>query len=268
MDLLSAAKADMYAFTHAIMYVTDLGTRRARLPRSSRAIAADADVALASCLAEPDYDIAGEVLLTWPMLGRRWSASAAVGFAVLASVEDRAGLLPRSGIPLGPLPSADGEEQSRYAIASAYHTAYVMGLLCAAALGPGCAPPARLAPAPRRAHGAANELMALAADLCPGAHWYKYVNELPPVTRDSAAELILHICLCQAALRRDLGTIVTALRLAERYGLLDTPACLQAAELLRRTATFAALPQPKLIVVPDGREAAAQGTAARAECPP
>jgi hypothetical protein len=243
MDLLSAGKDDLYAFTHAIMYVTDLGTRSARLPRSSRAIAADADAALATCLEEPDYDVAGEVLLTWPMLRRRWSPSATLGFAVLASVEDHVGFLPGSGISPGQLQALDGEERSRYAVASEYHTAYVMGLLCAAALGPGRAPPVCPAPRPRRANGAANELLALVADDSAQAHWYKYVAELPPATQDSAAELILHICMRQAAIRRDLGTLVAALQVAERYGLLDTPACYQAAELLRRAATFAGLTQ-------------------------
>jgi hypothetical protein len=261
MDLLSASKDDVYAFTHAIMYITDLGTRRARLPRSSRTIAADADSALASCLAEPDYDIAGEVLLTWPMLRRRWSSSATVGFAVLASVEDRAGFLSGSGISLGRPQAAEGEQQSRYTVATAYHTAYVMGLLCAAALGPGRTPSVCPAPAPRRLHGAAGELMALVADEPPQADWCKYVTELPPAAQDSAAELILHICLRHAAVRRDLGTLAAALHVAERYGMLDTPACHQAAQLLRRTATFAALPQREPVVVPEGRESTAQGTA-------
>ena len=84
--------------------------------------------------------------------------------------------------------------------------------------------------------------MMLVADDHPQAHWYKYVTELPAGVQDSAAELILHICLRQAARRRDLGTLVTTLRAAERYGLLDAPACYQAAEFLRRAATFAALP--------------------------
>ena len=178
-DLLSASKDDVYAFTHALMYVTDLGARPARLPRSSRALAADADAVLASCLDEPDYDVAGEVLLTWPLLRRRWSTSATVGMAVLASVEDRAGFLPGSGISLDQLNALEGQERSRYAVASAYHTAYVMGLLSAAALGPGCAPPVRPAPPPPRFRGATAELIALAADDRPEVHWREYISELP-----------------------------------------------------------------------------------------
>ena len=113
--------------------------------------------------------------------------------------------------------------------------------------------------------GAAGELIALVADHPSQAHWYKYVTELPSVTQDSAAELILHICLRQAALRRDLPTLVAALHVAERHGLLDTPACHQTAQLLRRAATFAALPQCEPFVVSEGKETAAQETAARAK---
>lgn len=254
-DLLSASKDDVYAFTHALMYVTDLGARPARLPRASRALAADADAVLASCLDEPDYDVAGEVLLTWPLLRRRWSTSATVGVAVLASVEDRAGFLPGSGISLDQLNALEGPERSRYAVASAYHTAYVMGLLSAAALGPGCAPPVQPAPPPPRFRGATAELAALAADDRSEVHWREYISELPVAVQDGAAVLVLHICLRRAALRRDLGMLVAVLKAAERRHLLDMPACGQAAELLRRATTFAALPPPEPIAAAtrDGR---------------
>jgi hypothetical protein len=33
-----------------------------------------------------------------------------------------------------------GNDQSRYAIMTSYHTSYIMGFLCATALGPSCAP--------------------------------------------------------------------------------------------------------------------------------
>ena len=107
-DLLSTRKDQAYAFTHALMYLTDLGSRRVRLPRSPSTIAAEADAALASSLDEPDYDLSGEILLTWPYLHRRWSASAILGFAILASVEDRLGFLPAPGLSLDRLQRALG----------------------------------------------------------------------------------------------------------------------------------------------------------------
>jgi hypothetical protein len=100
-DLLSTRKDQAYAFTHALMYLTDLGSRRARLPRCQSTIAAEADAWLAANLDEPDYDLSGEILLTWPYTRRCWSASAIVGFALLASVEDRLGFLPAQPIAYG-----------------------------------------------------------------------------------------------------------------------------------------------------------------------
>jgi hypothetical protein len=41
-----------------------------------------------------DFDVAGELLMTWPMLQRRWSNGASFGFLCLAHAEDEAGFLP------------------------------------------------------------------------------------------------------------------------------------------------------------------------------
>ena len=145
LDALGSSRDDVYALTHAIMYVTDLGTRRPRLPRSIGAILADAEAALAWALDDQDYDLGGEILLTWPMLRRRWSASAVFGFRVLARVEDEAGFLPTPMTRVDRYLALTGDERTRYVLATAYHAIYVMGLLCAASLRHGCAPPARIA---------------------------------------------------------------------------------------------------------------------------
>lgn len=240
-DLLSFHKDDAYAFTHSLMYLTDLGARRVRLPRSRSTIAAEADAACASSLDEPDYDLCGEVLLTWPYLRRRWSASAIVGFAVLASVEDRVGFLPGPAISLEHLEKLRGEERSRYAITSSYHTAYVMGLLCAAALREGCSPP--VAPLGHSLHrGATTALMPLIGTSNPEPDWRQHLEALSSNEQDSAAPFLLNICLRRAALKRDLGIVRSALLTGEKHGLLDAPVPRQAAELLRRSVMFSTLP--------------------------
>jgi hypothetical protein len=240
MDLLAPSKNEMYAFTHALMYVTDMGTRPVRLPGSQRDTAAEADALLAACLDDLDYDLAGEVLLTWPLLQRRWSSSAALGLAVLTSVEDRTGFLPGSGISFDYLQTLDGDERSRYAVASAYHTAYVMGLLCAVTLQSPRSPPVR--PAARRLHlGAASEIMNLLEADARLVFWHQYVVDLPLRARDSATELLFNVCLQRAAARRDLASIRSALWVGERFGLLELPISRQAAQLLLRSATLASL---------------------------
>jgi hypothetical protein len=239
-DLLSARKDQAYAFTHALMYLTDLGSRRVRLPRSQSTIAAEADAALASSLDEPDYDLSGELLLTWPYLHRRWSASAIVSFAILASVEDRLGFLPAPNLSLDALNGLSGDDRSRYVAASSYHTAFVMGLLCAGSLRDGCRPPLA-APIPARGRGAAAKLLELIGPAEPKPDWQAHVQALRPEDQDAVAPLLLNICLRRAAVRRDLGVIRSALLVGQQYGLLDAPAPRQAAELLSRSATYASI---------------------------
>jgi len=239
-DLLSTRKDQVYAFTHAVMYLTDLGSRPVRLPRSQSTIAAESDAALASALDEPDYDLSAEILLTWPYLRRRWSASAILGFSILTSVEDHLGFLPSPSISLSRLNALSGDDRSRYVVACSYHTAFVMGLLCAGALRDGCRPPLAT-PIQAKNRGAAARLIELIGTGEPKADWKNHLQALRPEDQDSAAPFLLNICLRRAAVRRDLGVVRSALLVGERHGLLDAPAPRQAAELLRRSATYASL---------------------------
>lgn len=240
-DLLSLHKDEAYAFTHSLMYLTDLGTRRVRLPRPQSTIVAEADAACASSLDEPDYDLCAEVLLTWPYLRRRWSSSATLGFAVLASVEDTLGFLPAPGVSLERLATLRGDERSHYVITSSYHSAYVMGLLCAAALHGGCLIRSS-ALSRNRYRGAAADFLALVGSGDPEPAWRAYFDELSSNEQDVASPFLLNVCLRRGALRRELETVRSALLIGERYGLLDAPAPRQAAELLRRSVMFATLP--------------------------
>jgi hypothetical protein len=240
-DLLSLHKDDAYAFTHSLMYLTDLGARRVRLPRRQATIAAEADAICASSLDEPDYDLCGEVLLTWPYLRLRWSTSATLAFAVLASVEDGVGFLPAPGTSLERLNTLQGTERSDYIVTSSYHSVFVMGLLSAGALREGCRPPATFS---GRGHhtGATAELMPLLGSNDAEPAWREYLDALTPAQQDSAAPFVLNACLRRTALRRDLAGMRSALLVGETHDLLDAPAARQAAELLRRSTTFAARP--------------------------
>src|SRR5215813_2682460 len=81
MDLLGASREDICAFTHALMYVRDFKNRPLRLPRAKRLILADAEAALAWCLGEQAYDLAGEVLLAWPLTRTDWNAVCRLWFS-------------------------------------------------------------------------------------------------------------------------------------------------------------------------------------------
>ena len=235
LDALASTSDDAYAFTHALMYAGELGSRVPRLPRR-RAVEADAEAALGRCLDDEDFDLGGEVLLTWPLLRRPWSAAATFGFGCLAAIEDEAGFLPGLSVSTEAFAALEGEERTRYAVAMSYHTAYVMGLLCAVSLHPGPVPPATV-PMSRRHRGATDALARLAdGDASSGRprHWESRFTDLVAGQRDALAPLVLAIRLRRAARDRDLALVQALLRLAADYDLLDAPAPRQALELLSR----------------------------------
>jgi hypothetical protein len=241
LDALASTRDDVYAFTHAVMYLTDFGARRSRLPRTWAAIEADAVASLAFSLDAQDYDLSGEVLLTWPMLRRAWTPAATFGMHLLAQVEDEAGFLPPPGITTDHYLRLSNAERSTVVLADVYHTACVMGLLSTAALRERCAPPATIAETGQfqGASEAILELVDRSADARPAAHWRGFARTLSPGQRDALSPLFLAICLRRGATTLNLPIVRDALRVAARHGLLDAPAPRQALQLLDR-ATRAA----------------------------
>ncbi|MEA2299142.1 MAG: hypothetical protein QOF77_2078 [Solirubrobacteraceae bacterium] len=234
LDILGLDRDAVYALTHAVMYITDLGARRPALPRPAALIEADADAALAFCLDTEDYDLAGEVLLTWPLLRRRWSPLAVFTFGVLASLEDRAGFLPGLSLDIDRFHQLEGAERTTYALASSYHTAFVMGLLCACCLRPGARPPVAVPALATGDGGPAPTLLAGAVAGSEDRHWVAYYRRLSPAQRASIASLPLTIAIRRAAAVPDLGATRDALIAATRLGLTDAPAARQAGDLLQR----------------------------------
>jgi hypothetical protein len=238
MDLIGGSREDVYAFTHALMYASNFNVYHRQLPRPRAVILAEAETALARCLDEQDYDLGGEVLLAWPLTGKSWSAAAAFGFRVLARVEDEAGFLPAPTTRLNRLNKMQGNERANYLLATAYHTAYVMGLLCAAALQPRRAPPSKI-PRSGAAHGSAKLILRFIDADGRSAHWRDELSQLTRPERDATAGLLLNIALRRKISRREFGAVHELLKVGYSLGLSDTPASSQAAEMLERLATFA-----------------------------
>jgi hypothetical protein len=235
-DILGGFKEDAYALTHLIMYCTDFGFHVKRLPRRRAAVLADARSLLARCLDEEDYDLAGEVLMIWPQLGAPWCASSTFGSRVLMMVEDQAGVLPSVRTKVDRLNELEGDARTRYAVATAYHTALVMGLWCAVSLRGGGAPPVRL---PGSAVDAVliDELSSF-IDADQG-HWQSVFASLPRSERLTLAPLLLDIGLAQNFRRRNYGAGNELLEIADRYGMDLSPLAVQASEMLERLVTFA-----------------------------
>jgi hypothetical protein len=233
LDILGGLRDDAYAFTHLIMYCTDFGFRNCRLPRRRSMSLGEAASLLTRYIDVEDYDLAGEILLTWPLTGAPWSASAAFAFRVLANVEDQVGLLPCGNINLNRLTQLEGEERARYALGTAYHTAYVMGFLCAAALRPGRSPPMRIVGS-LYARSFLDRLLAYVND--DQGHWQPVFAGLTGREQQVLTPFILDIALMQNCRRRDYKATNELLSLASEQQMSGSAMCQQAAELLGRIA--------------------------------
>jgi hypothetical protein len=246
MDVLGCTRFDVYSFTHAIIYATDLGGRRTHLPRSSSAIAADADAALGLCLEIDDFDITAEVIMTWPMLALAWSPTAIFAFGLLAAADDHRGFLPGPTFDSNRYEASTHDERSSHALTTCYHTTYVMGILCAAALRRRCFPPKAVPLAGSAGSGSA--LMGLLDRKTAEPRWRAAFDALSPGQQDAVGPLVLTILLRRAKDHGDLRGIRTALEVALAHGLLELPAVQQAVAFLRRSVLLSRIVRRKSCV--------------------
>jgi hypothetical protein len=233
-DILGGLRTDAYAFTHLIMYCTDFGFRSPRLPRRRPTILMEAGSLLARYMDAEDYDLAGETLLAWPLTGAAWSPSAAFAFRVLASVEDQVGVLPCGNVNLARLAQLEGEERSRYALGTAYHTAYVMGFVCAASLRPGRAPPVAIV-GPQFDATFLGRLMRYVDD--DQGHWRPEFSSLAEEERRALTPFVLDVAIMQRRRKQDYRAVSQILSLACEHDAAGSPMCRQAFELLERIAS-------------------------------
>lgn len=237
MDLLGCSREDVYGFTHSLMYLCD-GERRQTLPRSAGELIQEAEALLAWSLDEEDYDLAGEILLAWPLLRKRWSPAATFGFHVLALVEDEAGFLPTPSTRPERAAELEGTHRAGYVLATAYHTVYVMGVLCATILASGFFPAQKI-------HGndpksrLVNELLTLPGEGSRPRHWRTVFERLSPQQRGSLQPFLLAVAIRRAASRREFERLRFILGIAAERGLTDSPIAAQAAELLERLSAAA-----------------------------
>ena len=236
LDILGGFRDEAYAFTHLVMYCTDFGFRPAFLPRPRAVVLQEAASLLAKYLDREDYDLAGEVIMAWPLTGAPWSAAAAFGFRVLTGVEDHAGVLPGGTTRPDRLHQLEGREKTRYALGTAYHTGYVMGFLCAASLREGRAPPARIA-GPRFDEGFLDHVIAT-LDRDQG-HWQPELRALNEAERNALCPLLLDLAIVQRCRKHDYGAVRELLARAHQHGSARSPLCGQSAELLERLTAYA-----------------------------
>jgi hypothetical protein len=164
----------------------------------ARVTVGEAEAALALALDIDDLALVAEVLWLWPMLDLPWSPPAAFALRLL----DEADLTcHRFALGYGVLCALLATEPERHA--AAVVTGPVLAL-----------------PAPRRA----------------GSRWSTAYRELDRAGRSALAPLVLTMVIRRAHDLHDCGALRTAVKVAFANGLLDCPAAVQAAALLRGTS--------------------------------
>jgi hypothetical protein len=216
LDLRVENREEAYALTHLLFYVTDFARRPpdGALTRDRDALLADVEGLLARYLDHGDYDLVGELLMAWPELRVPWSPAAAFAFRVLADVEDTVGLLPCGNVDPVRLAALSGSERTRYARATSYHTAFVMGFLSAAALRtrlPTAQGHSAVVPAAPQA------FRALVDD--DTSHWLGIYDASPREVQSELAPLLRDLVLTQSLRRQDLARASEALELAAALGM-------------------------------------------------
>lgn len=234
-DVLTGSRDDLYALTHAVLYATDLGSRQGAMPRPTSTVCREAESVLAGTLDDDDFDLAGEVLMAWPMLRAPWSLTARFGVAVLFGIEDEVGVLPSLAIDGRSLSAQTGRARNESALAMSYHTAYVMGLLCASLLRWGST--LDRVSEPRRPVLLDVALLAL-GKLRQQPQWEDHFVRLPIEDREELAPFVLDVALRRAVRRFEFG-VVQRLVLAAIDNGVCTCAVTQAAGLLDRVRDIA-----------------------------
>ncbi|WP_397401122.1 DUF6895 family protein [Phenylobacterium sp.] len=232
LDALSARREELYAFTHALIYLSDFGFRELAPPRAPADLFEDAEAALARCLDDDDFDLCAELLFTWPYLRAPLSPIAGFGLDVLRRVEDDVGFLPSLSLSAAQTAGLDDAVRQRAIFDEAYHTAFVMGLLAAALL----LPQACLQPVPQDGvpPGAAKTLMALMPPRTPVPQWERDLHALDDAAQDQLATLLATIALRRALAGHDLRLVREIVSACIDLRLFASAAAVQAGELLRR----------------------------------
>lgn len=231
-DLINGTRDDMYAFTHALVYVSDLYNGAAILPRATEAILDEADVMLAKCMDEQDYDLTGELLLSWPYVNHCWSATSIFAFNVIADIEDTCGFLPSPTIQNNIPPSVENVNRKKYLYASAYHTIYVMGLLCSAILRYNRNPPKRISKTDMKPGSAEKILPFLINNGNP--HWMPIFGRLSVHEQDAIAPFLFNIAIFRNIRYEEYGKVYEILKTGHKLGITNTALASQTAQFLER----------------------------------
>jgi hypothetical protein len=234
MPALNGNRDDWYAFTHAVFYASDFGARQLEPRRDRSAVLGDVDSTLASTLDDDDLDLVGELLLSASAFRSPFSPVARFAFRVLCDIEDRVGIVPSLALSGEAYRQQSPHASEAYALASSYHPAYVMGLVCAQLL----AHPEllqRTQPAPRVTRAVLDFAFEILERAPRRPYWTQVFAQLEETDRLESAPIVVDAALRRAVRAFDLGAAHRLASLAASHDLV-TSTLRQTAELLTRVA--------------------------------
>jgi hypothetical protein len=239
-DVLAESREEAYSITHLLFYLTDFGHEAPPdMPRPVATVLSELESLLLRNLDREDYDISGELLMAWPQLRAAWSPAAAFAFRVHARVEDEVGVLPCGNVDLDHLGRLDAGDRSRYARATAYHTAFVMGFLCAASLRHRPLPPTTIT-----GHEYAESVWEELLQHVEGdqGHWLTVFTECQQSEKRVLAPVLSNFAIVQKLRQRDYAALREVLLLANAFDLPDHPLRTSATDVLMALGAAMALP--------------------------
>jgi hypothetical protein len=131
--------ADVYAFTHVPMFVTDFGKSPAPPAFPHALFRESLDATAAWVLHTDNFDLMGELVLARELIGAPWTTSLFLAWKTLEYAWDRLGFLASPSFDIKQFKETPIEERASYAFRHTYHTMYVAAMLSAVMLRTACA---------------------------------------------------------------------------------------------------------------------------------
>lgn len=246
-DLLHGSREDRYAFTHALMYSSELNITSMKLPRKGKEIIDEADAMLAKSIDEQDYDLASELLLSWPLMEEPWSTASVFAFHILVRILDEIEFLPSPGIQIQIPQKLENGDRKRNLFSTTYHTIYVMGLLCSVILQHRRNPPKEI-PKNNSIGGSAKKIMSFLKQHGDTPYWISVYDGLNEHEQDSLASFLFNVALIRNTRKKDYENLYQLLKIGHELGLTDTAIARQTAELLERINLLSHLLSEKALI--------------------
>lgn len=233
-DFFSENSDGAYSITHAVMY--GAFRRKEITGIDPEKLFQTIESLLIRYMDEQNYDVAGELLMTWPLLNRKWSHTALFALHCLFKIEERVGFLPAPGLERSRIDGAEQDEKRTYIYSINYHTALVMGLLCNTLLeNRGCIETSSNG---RSYSGKWSSIVENEISTGKEVHWKEYYQGTSDIQKQKLLPMLYQVCLIRWVREKKYGSVKKLLDNNEE-ALLHLPISNQAKELLLRLQILA-----------------------------